>query len=88
MLDSPGVHRCHRAAGRKGLDREKVSAESKVPVIKHLDGNCHVFIDSDAEIDKSDRSLLQRKVSPLRSMRAMENASAGSSYRGKGAWSA
>ncbi len=34
--------------GGKGLI-ERISAESRVPVIKHLDGNCHVYID--AEVD-------------------------------------
>ena len=32
---------------------ERVSAESTIPVIKHLDGNCHVFIDNDADTDKA-----------------------------------
>lgn len=30
--------------GGKGLI-ERISAESRVPVIKHLDGNCHVYVD-------------------------------------------
>ncbi|WP_435979864.1 glutamate-5-semialdehyde dehydrogenase [Psychrobacter sp. DM4] len=34
--------------GGKGLI-ERISADAKVPVIKHLDGNCHTFIDSDAD---------------------------------------
>ena len=34
--------------GRKKSDK-KISTESKIPVIKHLDGNCHVYIDSDAD---------------------------------------
>lgn len=33
--------------GGKGLI-ERISRDAKVPVIKHLDGNCHTFIDSDA----------------------------------------
>ena len=33
--------------GGKGLIK-KISRESKIPVIKHLDGNCHVYIDKDA----------------------------------------
>ncbi|MEJ8826244.1 glutamate-5-semialdehyde dehydrogenase [Variovorax humicola] len=36
--------------GGKGLI-ERISREAKVPVIKHLDGNCHVFVDDTAEID-------------------------------------
>ena len=34
--------------GGKGLI-ERISREARVPVIKHLDGNCHVFIDRDAD---------------------------------------
>jgi glutamate-5-semialdehyde dehydrogenase len=34
--------------GGKGLI-ERVSKEARVPVIKHLDGNCHVYIDADAD---------------------------------------
>ena len=34
--------------GGKGLI-ERISNEARVPVIKHLDGNCHVYIDSDAD---------------------------------------
>jgi len=32
---------------------ERVSGESTIPVIKHLDGNCHVYIDQDADKDKA-----------------------------------
>ena len=38
--------------GGKGLI-ERISKDAKVPVIKHLDGNCHVYIDDDADIEKS-----------------------------------
>ncbi|MBP2279319.1 glutamate-5-semialdehyde dehydrogenase [Psychrobacter sp. PL19] len=34
--------------GGKGLIA-RISRDAKVPVIKHLDGNCHTFIDRDAE---------------------------------------
>ncbi|NLF54478.1 MAG: glutamate-5-semialdehyde dehydrogenase [Thauera phenolivorans] len=34
--------------GGKGLI-ERISAEARVPVIKHLDGNCHVYIDAEAD---------------------------------------
>lgn len=32
---------------------ERVSAEAKMPVIKHLDGVCHVYIDDHADMDKA-----------------------------------
>jgi glutamate-5-semialdehyde dehydrogenase len=35
--------------GGKGLI-ERVSKEAKVPVIKHLDGNCHVYVDDPCDI--------------------------------------
>jgi glutamate-5-semialdehyde dehydrogenase len=35
--------------GGKGLI-ERISAEAKVPVIKHLDGNCHVYVDDTADL--------------------------------------
>lgn len=36
--------------GGKGLI-ERISRDAKVPVIKHLDGNCHVYVDDTAELD-------------------------------------
>jgi glutamate-5-semialdehyde dehydrogenase len=36
--------------GGKGLI-ERISREAKVPVIKHLDGNCHVYVDASAELE-------------------------------------
>ena len=35
--------------GGKGLI-ERISAEARVPVIKHLDGNCHTYIDAQVDI--------------------------------------
>ena len=36
--------------GGKGLI-ERISRDAKVPVIKHLDGNCHVFVDDPCDMD-------------------------------------
>jgi len=36
--------------GGKGLI-ERISRDAKVPVIKHLDGNCHVYVDDTADLD-------------------------------------
>ena len=32
---------------------ERISREASVPVIRHLDGMCHVYIDADADLDKA-----------------------------------
>jgi len=38
--------------GGKGLI-ERIGAEAKVPVIKHLDGNCHTYIDAEVDLDQA-----------------------------------
>ena len=40
--------------GGKGLI-ERISAEARVPVIKHLDGNCHVYVDAEVDLDMAVR---------------------------------
>src|SRR5450631_3634060 len=59
--------------GGKGLI-ERVAREAKVPVIKHLDGVCHVFIDEHADVDMairiSDNAKTQR-YSPCNTMETL-----------------
>ncbi len=57
--------------GGKGLI-EKIAAESKIPVIKHLDGNCHVYIDDRADLDKAIRIAFNAKVQRFGVCNAME----------------
>ena len=38
--------------GGKGLT-ERISREARMPVIKHLDGVCHVYVDDQADADKA-----------------------------------
>jgi glutamate-5-semialdehyde dehydrogenase len=38
--------------GGKGLI-ERISGEARVPVIKHLHGNCHVYVDDKADLSKT-----------------------------------
>jgi len=38
--------------GGKGLI-ERISAEAKVPVIKHLDGNCHSYVDEFVDLEQA-----------------------------------
>jgi glutamate-5-semialdehyde dehydrogenase len=50
--------------GGKGLI-ERVSKDARVPVIKHLDGNCHVYVDAFADADKALRILENAKTQRL-----------------------
>lgn len=47
--------------GGKGLI-ERISADAKVPVIKHLDGNCHIYVDADADLSKAVKVALNAKT--------------------------
>jgi glutamate-5-semialdehyde dehydrogenase len=38
--------------GGKGLI-ERIAAEARVPVIKHLDGNCHTYVDAEFDLDQA-----------------------------------
>lgn len=40
----------------------RVAADARVPVIKHLDGICHVYIDADADLDKAVRIAVNSKT--------------------------
>jgi glutamate-5-semialdehyde dehydrogenase len=51
---------------------ERISREAKVPVIKHLDGICHVFIDSKADLDKAFNIALNAKTHRYGVCNAME----------------
>lgn len=57
--------------GGRGLI-ERVSREARVPVIKHLDGICHVYIDGDADIDKAVRIADNAKTQRLGTCNTME----------------
>ena len=47
--------------GGKGLI-EKINASSKIPVIKHLDGICHVYVDEEADINIAERVVFNSKM--------------------------
>jgi glutamate-5-semialdehyde dehydrogenase len=47
--------------GGRGLI-ERVSRDAKVPVIKHLDGICHVFVDAQADLAKAQRIAFNAKT--------------------------
>lgn len=41
---------------------ERVQAEARVPVIGHLEGNCHVYVDRDAEVDMARDVVVNAKL--------------------------
>ena len=57
--------------GGKGLI-ERVAAESRIPVLKHLDGICHVYIDADADADKAYRIAINAKTQRYGTCNTME----------------
>lgn len=57
--------------GGKGLI-ERISNEARVPVIKHLDGICHVYIDSEADLDMAEEIAVNAKCHRYGVCNAME----------------
>ncbi|MDY6798447.1 MAG: glutamate-5-semialdehyde dehydrogenase [Pseudomonadota bacterium] len=57
--------------GGKGLI-ERISRDAKVPVIKHLDGICHVYIDSHADPEKALRVAVNSKTQRYGTCNTME----------------
>jgi glutamate-5-semialdehyde dehydrogenase len=49
-----------------------VVANSKVPVIKHYKGVCHIYVDADAELDMAERICMNAKVQRPSVCNAME----------------
>jgi len=57
--------------GGKGLI-ERISEEARVPVIKHLDGICHVYIDDEADLEKATQIAFNAKTHRYGVCNAME----------------
>jgi glutamate-5-semialdehyde dehydrogenase len=51
---------------------ERISKDATIPVIKHLDGICHVYIDDNADIDKSISIAVNAKTHRYGVCNAME----------------
>ena len=57
--------------GGKGLIK-RISADARVPVIKHLHGVCHVYIDDDADLDKAIKVAFNSKTHRYGTCNTME----------------
>ncbi|RRQ23321.1 glutamate-5-semialdehyde dehydrogenase [Guyparkeria sp. SCN-R1] len=71
MLHSPEALDVIIPRGGKGLVA-LVSREARMPVIKHLDGVCHVYIDRDADLDKAKAIAINAKTHRYGVCNAME----------------
>ena len=73
MLKMKGVIDVIIPRGGKSLT-SRISEESRVPVIKHLDGICHVYIDDKADLDKAVRiadNAKTQRYSPCNTMETL-----------------
>lgn len=57
--------------GGKGLV-QRINEKARVPVIKHLDGICHVYIDEDADKDMAIKIAVNAKISRYGTCNTME----------------
>lgn len=71
LIDMPEYVDVIIPRGGKGLI-ERISKDSSVPVIKHLDGICHVYIDSEADPHKAHEIALNSKTHRYGVCNAME----------------
>ncbi|WP_442482463.1 glutamate-5-semialdehyde dehydrogenase [Aeoliella sp. SH292] len=58
--------------GGEGLIR-RVVAEATMPVIKHFDGNCHVYVDADADHDMAEAIIVNSKCQRMGVCNACES---------------
>ncbi|MFH2134649.1 MAG: glutamate-5-semialdehyde dehydrogenase [Pseudomonadota bacterium] len=61
----------------------RISSDAKVPVIKHLDGICHVYIDDEADLDKATRIAINAKTHRYGVCNAMETLLVNADIAGK-----
>lgn len=51
---------------------ERIKNDAKIPVIMHLDGNCHIFVDADAELNMAKNICVNAKTSRYGTCNTME----------------
>ena len=64
LLKKMNTSMCLFLVGGKGLI-EAVSKNASMPVIKHLDGVCHVFVDSSADLSKAYDVVVNSKTNAM-----------------------
>ena len=51
---------------------ERVSKETRIPILKHLDGNCHLFVNHDADLPMAEALILNSKTQRYAVCNALE----------------
>lgn len=51
---------------------ERVSKETRIPILKHLDGNCHLFVNHDADLAMAEALILNSKTQRYAVCNALE----------------
>ena len=72
LISSPEAVDVIIPRGGKGLI-ERISREAKVPVIKHLDGNCHVYVDASVDLELALRVVDNAKTQKYSPCNAAES---------------
>ena len=72
MISSPEAIDIIVPRGGKGLI-ERISNNARVPVIKHLEGNCHLYVHTDADIEQALSLCLNAKTHRYGVCNAMES---------------
>ena len=72
MISSPEAIDVIVPRGGKNLI-ERISSDARVPVIKHLDGNCHLYVHPDADLDKALNICVNAKTHRYGVCNAMES---------------
>ena len=62
MLRAPRPDRCDRATRRRQPDRAPCLAKPRMPVIGHLEGLCHLYIDGAANLDMARAITVNAKM--------------------------
>jgi glutamate-5-semialdehyde dehydrogenase len=72
LIASPEVVDLIIPRGGKGLI-ERIAREATVPVLKHLDGNCHVYVDAEADLEMALAIVDNAKTQKLSPCNAAES---------------
>ena len=66
------IHRPHHPARRTRVDSHKVTEKSRIPVVSHDAGVCHIFVDASADPGMATRVAVDSKISQMEVCNGLE----------------